>query len=93
MKMNENENDIIEITDENNKSIRAELLKVIEYKNNNYAVIHPVEDGSQFDADSCYIFKMVDADEDTIELIDEEDQEIVDEVYNLYVEWAESEEE
>lgn len=87
--MDENENDIIEITDENGKNIPAELLKVIEYKDVDYAILHPLEEGNGIDTDSCYIFEMQEADEDSIDLIPVQDDEILDAVYDMYVEWAE----
>ena len=88
-KENEEMLDVVMIEDENGKEVPFEILKVIEFEDNDYAIIHPLEHYIGLDDDSCAICEMrMSDDEQSVELIPETDDDICDSVYALYVEWA-----
>lgn len=86
--MNEEKNDIVYIADSKGKEVPFEIIKVIRYENNDYAIMHPTEKFESLAEDCCVIFLMKEADDDSIDLIPVDDDDILDSVYALYVEWA-----
>jgi|GEM_PF-5373688 len=90
-KQNENLNDefdVVNIPDDSGKDVPFELIKVIKFEDNDYAILHPLEPYPGLDEDSCVICQLEDGDDDTVNLIPETDDDICDSVYALYVEWA-----
>lgn len=82
--------DIIEAVGNNGEKIQFEIVKVVVYNEKNYAILCPLQKIEGLDEDSCVIFEMKDIDEESVDLIPVEDEAILDGVYALYVEWAES---
>lgn len=82
--------DIIEAVGNNGEKIQFEIVKVVVYNEKNYAILCPMQKIEGLDEDSCVIFEMKDIDEESVDLIPVEDEAILDAVYALYVEWAES---
>ncbi len=79
----------IEITDENGKKHTFEILLHVPYEEKHYIIMHPLDAYPGLDEDSCAIFEMIDdKDSDTVTIIPEEDDDILDTVYAIYVEWA-----
>lgn len=79
----------ITITDENNKKHPFEVILHVPFEEKHYVILHPLDDYPGLDQDTCAIFELV-AEEgsDTATLIPENDDDILDSVYAIYVEWA-----
>lgn len=86
-----NQNDVVYISDSKGKEVPFEVVKVIEFEGDDYAILHPLEKFESLQEDSCVIFLMKDAENDSVDLIPIEDENVLDSVYDLYVEWATSE--
>lgn len=87
--VNDEEIDVINIPDDTGKEIPFEIVKVIRFEDKDYAILHPLEHYKGLDDDSCAICEMQeDADGESVNLIPENDDDICDSVYALYVEWA-----
>ncbi|MBQ7652915.1 MAG: DUF1292 domain-containing protein [Clostridia bacterium] len=85
----DDEIDVVNIPDESGKEVPFEIVKVIRFEDKDYAILHPLEHYKGLDDDSCAICEMVmDADGESVNLIPEDDDDICDSVYALYVEWA-----
>lgn len=85
--MNEEMNDIVNIADSKGNEIPFEIIKVIRYEDKDYAIMHPMKKFEGLDEDSCVIFLMKESG-DAVDLIPEQNDDILDTVYALYVEWA-----
>lgn len=86
---NYNEVNVINIPDNNGNEIPFEVVKVIAFEGKNYAVMHPLAKFPGLEEDSCAIFEVVEEEnENEVTLIPETDDDILDSVYALYVEWA-----
>lgn len=86
---NEN-NEIVEFIDKDGEKTAFEIVKIIVYQDGNYAILHPVKKMKGFDEDACFIFEIKDVDEDNVDLVPVDDDDVMDAVYDLYVEWAEN---
>lgn len=84
----ETTNDIVNLTDNHGKEVPFEIVKIIVYENEQYAIMHPLKHFDGLEEDSCVILKLNEIDEDNVELIPVSDEDILDTVYALYVEWA-----
>ena len=85
---NEDGYETITITDENGKKHEFEILLHVPYEEKHYIIMHPLDKYPGLDEDSCAIFEMIDQGDDTVTIIPEEDDDILDTVYAIYVEWA-----
>lgn len=88
-----NGNDVLYIADSKGKEVPFEVVKVIRYEDNDYAIMHPMEKFEALEDDSCVIFLMKEVEPDYVDLTPVEDEDVLDSVYALYVEWATSVEE
>ena len=81
--------EVITITDENNKQHPFEVVLHVPYEDKHYVIMHPLDKYPGLDEDTCVIFEMV-AEEgsDTATLIPENDDDVLDTIYAMYVEWA-----
>ena len=86
--MEENKNDIVTMTDENGKEHRFEIILTVPYEEKNYVIMHPLDAYPGLDDDTCVIFEMQEGEGDMVTLVPENDDDILDTVYALYVEWA-----
>ncbi|MBQ9145783.1 MAG: DUF1292 domain-containing protein [Clostridia bacterium] len=86
----ENESgEYVMITDEKGKEHPFEVVLRVPFEEKEYAIMHPLDKYPGLDEDSCAIFELVQAPgSDTATLIPEMDDDILDSVYALYVEWA-----
>ncbi|MBQ4444501.1 MAG: DUF1292 domain-containing protein [Clostridia bacterium] len=79
----------IELTDESGKKHTFEIVLHVPYEDKHYVIMHPLDKYPGLDEDSCAIFEMIDdGQSDTVTIIPEEDDDILDTVYAIYVEWA-----
>lgn len=85
----DDEINVVNIPDNNGKEIPFEIVKIIAFEGKNYAILHPLEKYPGLDDNSCAIFEVIDEnEEDEVTLVPETDDDILDSVYALYVEWA-----
>lgn len=92
--MAENQNDnnveliddeVITLFDEENKSVDFNVVAVIEYQSEFYALLQPVEQLEGFGEDEAVIFKVIEKDEETDEFEPVTDESISDAVFNEYL--------
>ena len=80
------EGEILEFEDENGNVEKYEFLDVIEYKGADYAVLLPVTETEE-EAVNVYIFEVVEElDSDTDTYVGLDDQQLIDEVYAVFME-------
>ena len=81
--------EVIELTDESGKKHKFEIVLHVPYENKHYVIMHPLDKYPGLDEDGCAIFEMIESEEeDTVTIIPEEDDDVLDSVYAMYVEWA-----
>lgn len=86
-------NDIIQLVDDNGKQHPFEVVLHVPYEEKHYVILHPLDDYPGLDEDTCVIFELIEQEgSDTATLIPETDDDILDTIYALYVEWATEEE-
>ncbi len=80
----EPENTTIEIVDENGQTIYCELFNIVEYKNNEYALLLPKDQKNDEEAEFV-LMKIVEEGEDItfINLEDDEFQEVAEYIENI----------
>lgn len=79
------EQDIITLTDQYGESVRFELLDIVEYNDDEYAVLYPADGG---DEEPVHILRItsenLDLDEMEFEGLD--DEELIDNVFQIFCE-------
>lgn len=87
---NEEEREIIYLTDEDGKEFPFELLDVIDYNEEQYAVFFPAEDSeSENDAKDdgeVVILKVISQDDDSAEFVSIDDDATLDAVFDVFME-------
>ena len=92
--MAENQNDnnveliddeVITLFDEENNPVDFNVVAVIEYQSEFYALLQPVEQLEGFGEDEAVIFKIVEKDEETDEFEPVTDESILEAVFNEYL--------
>ncbi len=75
--------DMIVLTDEDGQEVEFELLDLIEYQGEEYAVLYPAEGGEE---ELVHILRVISEDLDDEEARYEglEDQELIDAVYRIF---------
>lgn len=84
--MQEEYTNVITLTDSDGSDVDFEVLDIIPYNDHEYAVLLPVDDES--DSPEAVILKLLEAEEDNEEdmLQGVEDEEILNAVFNLFME-------
>lgn len=84
--MQEEYTNVITITDSDGSDVDFEVLDIIPYNDHEYAVLLPVDDES--DSPEAVILELLEAEEDNEEdmLQGVEDEEILNAVFNLFME-------
>lgn len=84
--MQEEYTNVITLTDSDGSDVDFEVLDIIPYKDHEYAVLLPVDDES--DSPEAVILELLEAEEDNEEdmLQGVEDEEILNAVFNLFME-------
>ena len=92
--MAENQNDnnveliddeVITLFDEENNPVDFNVVAVIEYQSEFYALLQPVEHLDGFGEDEAVIFKVIEKDEETDEFEPVTDESILEAVFNEYL--------
>ena len=87
MKENEmKENETITLLDENGKEIQCEYLDTVDYEGKMYCVVTPVEGAEDYEEGSCYIFLINDNGDETVDLLPVEDSNVLDAVFEKFLE-------
>jgi len=76
----ENNDDIIELEQEEGKIVKFEQIAVVLFESEYYAILHPME----LKADEVVIFKLVEDDEDSLDLV--LDEELSNKILEVYKE-------
>ena len=76
----ENNDDIIELEEENGQKIKFEQIAVVAYESEYYAILHPLE----LKDEEVVIFKLVEDDEDSMDLIT--DEQLAKKILEVYAE-------
>ena len=76
----EDNDDIIELTQEDGKVIKFEQIALVQYEGQYYAILHPME----LKADEVVIFKLVEDDEDSLDLV--LDEKLSNKILEVYKE-------
>ena len=84
--MQEEDTNVITLTDSDGSDVDFEVLDIIPYNDHEYAVLLPVDDES--DSPEAVILELLEAEEDNEEdmLQGVEDEEILNAVFNLFME-------
>ena len=84
--MQEEYTNVITLTDSDGSDVDFEVLDIVPYNDHEYAVLLPVDDES--DSPEAVILELLEAEEDNEEdmLQGEEDEEILNAVFNLFME-------
>ena len=81
--------EIVTIVDEKGKDHPFEVVLHVPYEEKHYVILHPLDEYPGLDEDTCAIFELITQEgSDTATLIPETDDDILDTIYALYVEWA-----
>lgn len=80
--------EIIELVDENGDVVKFKLLDVTEYKGEKYVLLLAAEPNDDIAEDEVVIFKLNEK-EESLDVI--EDEDLLDKIYENYVEEAEAE--
>lgn len=77
------EPDIITLTDQHGESIRFEVLDLIEYHEDEYAVLYPADGG---DEEPVHILRVIseNLDLDEMELEGLDDDDLIDTIYQIF---------
>lgn len=76
----ENNDDVIELEQGDGKLVKFDQIAVVAYNSQYYAILHPIE----LKAEEVVIFRILDDDEDSMELV--VDEEISKKVLEVYTE-------
>ena len=76
----ENNDEIIELKQDDGKVIKFEQIALVVYESEYYAIMHPME----LKADEVVIFKLVEDDEDSLDLV--VDEELSKKILEVYTE-------
>jgi uncharacterized protein YrzB (UPF0473 family) len=88
----ENEKAIVELVDENGDVDEFEHIMTIEHKGSEYVLLSPIKDMEEIKKDEVFIMKLSNKEgEDWLEPV--EDDKIADEVYDIYCEILDEEDE
>lgn len=87
LEMDEELDNIIVLNDEDGKEVQFEFLDLIEYEDEEYVVLLPVEDENEEEAGEVVILKVEDTDSEEEEsYISVDDQDILNAVFEIFKE-------
>ena len=88
----ESGNEIIELIDENGKPVRFEHLMTVEYEGDPYVLLVPIDDVEDVDEDEVVILRIEKGDDGEDAYVGIEDEELLEKVFERYLEIAEADE-
>ena len=80
------ERDIITLTDEDGNQVECEFLDTVELNDRLYCVVEPIVGSEDYEEGSCYIFRITENDDDTVDLNPIEDESELDAVFRKFLE-------
>lgn len=87
----ENGTNIIELVDENEKTVRFEHLMTVEYEGDAYVLLSPIDQVEDVAEDEVVILKIEEGEDDDT-YVGVEDEELLEKVFERYLEIAEADE-
>ena len=89
----ESSNEIIELLDEDGKSVRFEHLMTVEYEGDPYVLLVPIDEVEDLDEDEVIILRIETGADDEDAYVGIEDEELLEKIFERYLEIAEADEE
>lgn len=86
--MMESGNNIIELVDENEKTVRFEHLMTVEYEGDAYVLLSPIDEIEDVEDDEVVILKIEEGEDDDT-YVGVEDEELLEKVFERYLEIVE----
>ena len=79
------DDEILTLYDEDNKPVQFRQVACVEYKDEFYALVQPVEPMEGLGEDEAIIFKLEEQDDDTDLFLPVEDEDLLEAVFNEYL--------
>lgn len=89
----ESGNEIIELLDEDGKSVRFEHLMTVEYEGDPYVLLVPIDEVEDVDDDEVIIMRIETSKDGEDAYVGIEDEELLEKIFERYLEIAEADEE
>jgi len=89
----ESGNEIIELLDEDGKSVRFEHLMTVEYEGDPYVLLVPIDEVEDVDEDEVIILRIETGEDGEDAYVGVEDEELLEKIFERYLEIAEADEE
>ncbi len=89
----ESGNEIIELLDEDGKSVRFEHLMTVEYEGDPYVLLVPIDEVEDVDEDEVIILRIETGEDGEDAYVGIEDEELLEKIFERYLEIAEADEE
>ncbi len=89
----ENGNEIVELLDEDGKSVRFEHLMTVEYEGDPYVLLVPIDEVEDVDEDEVIILRIETSEDGDDAYVGIEDEELLEKIFERYLEIAEADEE
>lgn len=89
----ESGNEIIELLDEDGKSVRFEHLMTVEYEGDPYVLLVPIDEVEDVDEDEVIILRIETGKDGEDAYVGIEDEELLEKIFERYLEIAEADEE
>lgn len=89
----ESSNEIIELLDEDGKSVRFEHLMTVEYEGDPYVLLVPIDEVEDLDEDEVIILRIETGADGEDAYVGIEDEELLEKIFERYLEIAEADEE
>ena len=80
------ERDMITLTDEAGNQVQCEFLDTVEWGNKLYCVVEPLGGSDEYEEGSCYIFHITENEDGTVDLTPIEDEEELNAVFEKFLE-------
>lgn len=88
----ENGNEIVELIDEDGKTVRFEHLMTVEYEGDKYVLLVPIDQVEDVDEDEVIILRIEESEDGEDAYVGVEDEELLEKVFERYLEIAEADE-
>lgn len=80
------EDNIVELKDEDGNDVKFEFLDLIEYENNNYVLLLPVEEVESEDADEVVILRSEGGEGEEESYVSVDDERVLNNVFQIFKE-------
>ncbi|HCJ01463.1 MAG TPA: DUF1292 domain-containing protein [Clostridiales bacterium] len=84
--MENEERDIITLTDEDGTEVQCEFLDTVEMDGKLYCVVEPLTGSAEYEEGSCYIFHITENGDETVDLTPIEDEKELNAVFEKFLE-------